>query len=254
MKEEVHNMNPEEYQNYNTSSYYQEPQDAMGNVATGLREALEQEVVAKSFLYMVAALVVTAIAAFYSPELMARWLVSSRMNIYLLFFAEIGIVMASNAAMRSNNVPLSAVLFTLYSYINGAVIGIIFWAYELASVGSIFLMTAAMFAVMAVYGLVTKRDLSSIGNICLMGLIGIIIASFVNIFLLKSSTLELGISVIGILIFVGLTAYDVQKIKERARYSTSDNVAVMALGGAFNLYLDFINLFLKLLRLFGKRK
>ena len=247
-------MEPNQY--YNNDQYTQTG-DLMGNIgaATGqVRELLQQEVIAKSFLYMVAALAVTAIAAFTAPDLLAGWLARGRYNMLILFGAELAIVIASNVAMSKNNVALSAILFTLYSYLTGATLGIIFWAYDLTSVGAVFLMTAAMFGVMAVYGLVTKKDLSSIGSICMMGIIGIIIASLVNVLLLHSTVFDLIVSIAGVAIFVGLTAYDVQKIKQRVYYATDDNVAVLALSGAFGLYLDFINIFLRLLRIFGKRR
>ncbi len=245
----------QQYYQQPQQQYYQpNPYQAVGQAASQVRDLLQNEVIAKSFLYMVAALAVTAIAAFTAPDLLAGWLMRGRYNFIILFVAELAIVIASNVAMSKNNVALSAILFTLYSYLTGATLGIIFWAYQLASVGAIFLMTAAMFGIMAVYGLVTKKDLSSIGNICMMGIIGIIIASLVNIFLLKSGVFDLIVSVSGVAIFVGLTAYDVQKIKRRVYYATDENVACLALWGAFGLYLDFINLFLRLLRLFGKRK
>ena len=245
---------------YNAPAYtesnigYEEAFGVAGETFTELKEALKQEVVAKSFLYMVAALGVTAVAAFVSPTLMAEWLMRNQYNMYILFGLELVVVIASNWAMSKNNVVLSAVLFTVYAYLTGAVLGIVFWAYDLASVGAVFLMTAGMFAVMAVYGLVTKKDLSSVRNICMMGIMGVIIASVVNGLILRSGMFDLIISYVVIAIFVGLTAYDVQKIKQRVYSATDENVAVLALSGAFGLYLDFINIFLRLLRLFGKRK
>ena len=107
---------------------------------------------------------------------------------------------------------------------------------------------------MAIYGLITDTDLSSVGNICLMGLIGIVLVGFVNIMVLDSEILDTFICCIGVMVFVGLTAYDTQKIKERVENTTDEDVLTLALFGGFELYLDFVNLFLKLLRLFGKRK
>lgn len=224
--------------------------DTFGEV----RELLQQEVISKSFLYLMAGLGVTAVAAFAAPTVMAGWLMRGQYNYILLFVAELAIVIVSNIAISKNNVALSAVLFTLYSYITGSLLGIIFWAYELTSVGTVFLMTALMFGIMAVFGMVTKRDLSSIGNICLMGLIGIIIATLVNVLFIRNGMFDLIVSVIGIGIFVALTAYDMQKIKRRVAYSNGENAQVLALSGAFELYLDFVNIFPRLLRLFGKRK
>ena len=247
-------MEPNQY-NYNDQYVQQNTYDEQAYSQFGqVRELLQQEVIAKSFLYMVAALAVTAIAAFTAPDLMAGWLARGRYNIMILFAAELAIVIASNVAMSKNNVAVSAILFTLYSYLTGATIGIVFWAYDLTSVGAVFLMTAGMFGAMAVYGLITKKDLSSIGSICIMAIIGIIIASLVNVLLLHSSVFDLVISLVGVAIFVGLTAYDVQKIKQRVYYANDENVSVLALSGAFGLYLDFINIFLRLLRIFGKRR
>ncbi len=219
-----------------------------------VRALMQQEVIAKSFLYMVAALAVTAIAAYASPHVLANWLASGRYNIFILFGAELAIVIVSNIALKKNNAPLYAVLFTVYSFLTGATLGIIFWLYDMRSVGAVFLMTALMFGIMAVYGLVTKKDLTSIGRLCMMGVIGIIIASLVNAFILRSGMVDFVVSIVGVLIFVALTAYDVQKIKKRVYYATDETVAVLSLAGAFELYLDFINIFLRLLRLFGKRK
>lgn len=243
-----------DYNNGQFEQYNEYPQQGINETAYQVKELLQQEVIAKSFLYMVAALAVTAIAAFTAPDLLAGWLARGKYNIMILFIAEFAIVIVSNIAMSKNNVALSAILFTVYSYLTGATLGIIFWAYDMTSVGAIFLMTAAMFAVMAVYGLVTKRDLSSIGNICMMAIIGIIIASIVNALILRSGLFDLIVSIVGVGIFVGLTAYDVQKIKQRVYYATDENVGVLALSGAFGLYLDFINIFLRLLRIFGKRR
>ncbi|MBQ2982032.1 MAG: Bax inhibitor-1/YccA family protein [Lachnospiraceae bacterium] len=210
------------------------------------------EVVSKSFLFMFVALLITAFAAFNTSMEFVYKLVMTD-TFYLFFIAEIAIVLISNYAIRKNNAILAAILYIAYSYLTGVTLSIIFLAYSMSSIASVFLITAAVFAIMAVYGMITKTDLSSIGNICFMGLLGIIIASLVNAFILHSSGLDFAISCIGVLIFVGLTAYDVQKIKERAQAATTENTMTLALFGAFELYLDFINLFLKLLSLFGKR-
>ena len=219
-----------------------------------LRSLMAEKVIAQSFLFMFAALLITAFSAYTAPYYMLNWLMRGSFNLYILFGAEIAIVLISNAALAKNNAVLAGILYTVYSYLTGATLGIIFLAYTGQSVAAVFLMTAGMFGVMSVYGLVTKRDLSGMGSILMMGLVGIIIAGLVNIFLLHSSGLEFIISIVGVLIFTGLTAYDVQKIKERVAIATTDNTLTLALFGGFELYLDFINLFLKLLRLFGKRK
>ncbi len=228
--------------------------NAVHTTMSRLKSLMYETVIARSFLFMVVALLITAFSAYTAPLYLLKWLLSGYYNIYILFGGELAVVLISNWAIAKNNTILTACLFTVYSYLNGATIGIILLAYTGTSVAAVFLMCSGMFAVMAVIGLVTQKDLSSMGNLMLMGLIGIIIAGLVNIFLLHSSGMDLLISVIGILIFVGLTAYDTQKIKESVRYATTDNINTLALAGAFELYLDFINLFLKLLRLFGKKK
>ena len=242
---------------------YQSYEDLSGGFESGnavqaslyqLKSLMYEEVIGKAFIFMVAALVITAFAAFTAPSYMLAWLAKTPYGFYLIFGAEIAIVLVSNSVLRKNNVVLAAILYTVYSYLTGATVGIIMLLYTGRSVAAVFLMTAGMFGVMAIYGLLTKRDLSSMGSLFLMGLVGIIIAGVVNIFLLHSTMLDLIISVAGVLIFVGLTAYDVQKLKERVNLSGTASATAVAMAGAFELYLDFINLFLKLLRLFGKRK
>ena len=145
-------------------------------------------------------------------------------------------------------------MFVLYSVINGATLSIIFVAYSIGTISTVFFITAGTFAVMAFIGYVVKADLSGMGKILFMALIGIIIATIVNLFV-KSSGLDMIISYAGVLIFVGLTAYDTQKIKNMLMMAgdTSEMSQKIALLGALSLYLDFINLFIYLLRIFGKR-
>lgn len=218
-----------------------------------LKAIAAEEVVAKSFLFMVVALVITAGAALTTSPMVAVRMLTGY-NFMILLFAELAIVGVSNWAISKNNAILAGILFAVYSYLTGVTCSVLFLVYTGSSMASIFLITAGIFAVMAVFGLVTKKDLSTAGSILLMGLLGIVIAGFVNLFLLKNSMLDTIICAIGVLIFVGLTAYDTQKIKRMAAISNESNVLTLALFGAFQLYLDFINLFLKLVRLFGKRK
>lgn len=240
--------------NYNTNpSFNYDTEAAAPQQAQNLKALLCEEVISKSFLFMIGALLITACAALtISPYIAFRLL--SGVNFYILIAAELGIVLVSNWALRKNNAILAGILFTAYSYLTGVTLSIIFLVYTTTSIVTIFVTTAALFGIMAVYGLVTKRDLSSIGNLCLMGLLGIILVGVVNLLILKNTMLDTAISAVGVLIFVGLTAYDTQKIKKNVAASNSQNVTSLALYGAFELYLDFINLFLKLLSLFGKRK
>jgi len=150
----------------------------------------------------------------------------------------------------------AAVCFVMYAVLNGLTLSIIFLLYTATSVAATFFICAGMFGAMAVYGSVTKRDLTSIGNLCFMALFGLIIAMLVNMFLLRSAGFDLIVSGVGVLVFVGLTAYDAQKLKQiHAKGADgTDADKKLAIMGALALYLDFINMFLFLLRLMGRRR
>lgn len=172
----------------------------------------------------------------------------------ILILAELGLVFYLSARVEKLRAATASGLFFGYSVLNGLTLSVIFLAYTSTSIAGTFFIAAGMFGAMAVYGLVTKRDLSGLGSFLIMGLVGIIIASVVNIFL-NSSSIHWTISVLGVLIFTGLTAYDVQKIKrigeEGILAQGTETVRKGAVMGALALYLDFINLFLMLLRFFG---
>lgn len=209
---------------------------------------------AKVFNWMAIGLALTGGVAYLTAESgLARTLVASPLFL-ILVLAELGLVFFLSARIDKIQAGTATGLFLGYSILNGLTLSMIFLAYTRASIAGTFLVTAGMFAAMAVYGLVTKRDLSAMGSFMFMGLIGIILASIVNIFL-KSSGLYWAISAIGVLVFVGLTAYDVQKIKtigeEGIMQQGETAIRRGAIIGALALYLDFINLFLMLLRFFG---
>jgi FtsH-binding integral membrane protein len=227
--------------------------NGISGIISEASEALQQKVVAQSFIFMVAALAVTWVGAKVASAALLEWMMSSPVNMIILFVAEIAIVLISNVALKKNNVVLSACLFTAYSFINGAMLGIVCSIYTDASVAKVIVITGITFAVTALYGLVAKKDLSSVGSLCIMGLIGLILVGLINFFV-KSEPLDYLASFIGVAVFVGLTAYDTQKIKKHVAYADSYNVTALSLNGAFELYLDFINLFLYLLKIFGKRR
>ncbi len=173
----------------------------------------------------------------------------------VLIFAELGLVIAVSWGINKMSAATATALFAFYAALNGITLGTIFLIYSLPAITAAFATTAGTFAVMAVYGSVTRRDLSKFGSILFMGLLGLIIASIVNIFL-RSSGLDWIITYAGVLIFVGLTAYDAQKIKHLyiamgGDVETNKKIAVL---GALTLYLDFVNLFLYLLRIFGGKR
>jgi len=175
---------------------------------------------------------------------------------WVLAFAPLGIVFLFAARINSMSVSAAQTVFWVFSALIGASISTIFVVYTQASIAQIFLITAATFGGLSLWAYTTKRDLSGMGSFLIMGLIGVIIASVVNLFL-HSSGLQFAVSVLTVLIFAGLTAYDTQRLKDD--YSTYASAGEAALGrsavmGALNLYLDFINMFMALLQLFGQRE
>jgi len=211
----------------------------------------------KVYTWMALALVITGFTAYYvatTPSLLSL-IYSNQVVLWGLIIAELALVIGLSAAINRLSLTTATLLFVLYSVLNGAMLSSVFLIYTTASIANVFFITAGTFGAMAAYGYFTKKDLTSWGRILLMALIGIIIASVVNIFL-RNSMFDLVISYIGVAIFVGLTAYDSQKIKEMMLQApdASEQTQKIALLGALTLYLDFINLFLYLLRIFGKRE
>jgi FtsH-binding integral membrane protein len=211
----------------------------------------------KVYVWMTLALVITGFTAYAvaaTPNLQ-QLVFANTWVLWGLIIAEVGLVIAINAAINKLSLAMATLLFILYSVINGATLSVIFVAYSIGTISKVFFITAGTFAVMAFIGYVTKTDLSKMGKILFMALIGIIIATVVNIFV-KSSGLDMILSYVGVLVFVGLTAYDTQKIKQMLWQAgnVSENSQKVALLGALSLYLDFINLFLYLVRLLGRRK
>jgi uncharacterized protein len=174
----------------------------------------------------------------------------------VLIVAQFGIVIALSAAVHKMSAFMATAMFVLYSVLTGLTLSSIFIVYPIGSIANAFFTCAGMFLAMSVYGTVTKKDLSGMGSFLFMGLIGIIIASIVNLFI-GSTFMDFVISVCGVIIFTGLTAYDTQKLREFGSAAPlEDGTAVRrgAILGALELYLDFINLFLMLLRLFGANR
>ena len=211
----------------------------------------------KVYVWMALALVITGATAYgvaTSPGILTA-LYSNQLLFWGLVMAEFALVIGITAAINRLSLTTATLMFILYSVINGAVLSSIFVIYTMSSIASVFFITAGTFSVMALIGYTTKTDLTSMGKILFMALIGIIIATVVNIFL-KSSGLEMIVSYLGVLIFVGLTAYDSQKIKRMLQMApdASEGAQKIALLGALTLYLDFVNLFIYLLRIFGRRE
>ena len=211
----------------------------------------------KVYLWMTLALVITGFTAYYvaTSETLMMALFTNQILFWGLVIGELVLVFSLSAAINRLSLTTATLMFVLYSVINGATMSFIFLAYTASSITNVFLITAGTFAVMAVFGYLTKTDLTSWGKILMMALIGIIIATIVNIFT-KSEGLAMILNYLGVLVFVGLTAYDSQKIKQMLMMAPDAGEAAqkVALLGALSLYLDFINLFLYLLRILGSRR
>jgi len=211
----------------------------------------------KVYLWMSLALVITGFTAYFvaTSQTLLTMIFGNSLVMWGLIIAEFALVFAISGAINKLSLTTATLLFTLYSVLNGATLSVIFLAYTLSSIASVFFITSATFGAMALYGYFTKKDLSSWGRILFMALIGIIIATVVNIFL-KSGALNMIVSYVGVLVFVGLTAYDSQKIKEMLLQASDagEGMQKIALLGALSLYLDFINLFIYLLRIFGSNR
>lgn len=209
----------------------------------------------KVYLWMTLALMITGITAAgvaNSPNILAL-IYSSQVVMWGIIIAEFGLVIYISARLEKMSLSTATTLFALYSILNGVMLSSIFLLYSTAIISKVFFITAGTFGVTALYGYATKKDLSSLGNILFMALIGLVIATVVNVFM-KSAMFDLILSYIGVIIFVGLTAWDSQKIKHMmmVQQDADESAQKLALIGALSLYLDFINLFLYLLRIFGR--
>lgn len=171
---------------------------------------------------------------------------------WVVMFAPLGFVFAMSLGWQRFSFPILLTLFVLYSAINGISFSFIFMAYSIGTIFKVFASTSVLFGFMAIVGATTKTDLTKMGSFLMMALFGMIIASLINFFT-KSSTMDYIISFVGVVVFTGLTAYDVQKIKNMEAENAGEGRLKLGLMGALSLYLDFINLFLMLLRLFGRR-
>ena len=211
----------------------------------------------KVFVWMTLALAITGLTAYgvaTSPTILSL-IFSSKVTFFGLIIAEFALVFAISGAINRLSLSTATLLFILYSVVNGATLSTIFFAFSVATIGKVFFITAGTFGAMALVGYTTKTDLTSMGKLLFMALLGIIIASVVNMFV-ASSGLDLILSYVGVLVFVGLTAYDTQKIKQMCQSApdAGESAQKLALIGALSLYLDFINLFLYLLRIFGNNR
>ncbi len=229
-------------------------QPAWISASTEQMEVRERAFFRSVYGWMFTGLMLTALAALAVTQVPAMQQLILGTGLYLvLFLVELGLVFFLSFRIMKMSAGTAAATFLVYSVLNGLTLSAIFLVYAQATIVNAFAGAAAMFGAMAIYGAVTKRDLTSWGSFFMMGLIGVILMGVINIFM-HSNAIEFAISVIGIFVFLGLTAYDNQKLKSYAHAgagSLQDNLAII---GALALYLDFVNLFLLLLRLFGSRR
>jgi hypothetical protein len=210
----------------------------------------------KVYVWMTLALVITGFTSYgvaTSPAILQA-IYGNQLLFWGMIIAEFALVIGVSAAIHRLSLTTATLMFILYSVINGALLSYIFLVYTASSVATVFFITAGTFGAMALLGYTTKTDLSSMGKYLIMALIGLIIATVVNLFI-QSTGFMLILSYVGVLIFVGLTAYDSQKIKQMLLQApdAGEGAQKLALLGALTLYLDFINLFIYLLRIFGRR-
>lgn len=230
-----------------------QPQPAWISASTAETGMRVRAFIRSVYAWMFGGLLLTAFAAVWVVSSKAmQQLVGNRPMMIVLIIAELGLVFAISAGLRRFSPAAAASMFLVFSLLNGLTLSTIFFVYSTQSIVQAFVVAAGMFGAMSVYGMVTKRDLTSWGSFFFMGLIGIVICSVVNIFL-HSGGFSFVISLIGVFVFVGLTAWDTQKLKSFATVDgpMQESLAVV---GALALYLDFLNLFLFLLRILGDRR
>ncbi|MBG2877062.1 Bax inhibitor-1/YccA family protein [Proteus alimentorum] len=217
-----------------------------------------QTFMAQVYGWMTVGLLLTAFVAYYvaSSYALQDMIFSSKVVFFGLIIAQLGLVFVLSGMVHKMSGAMATSLFMLYSVLTGVTISSVLLVYTASSIASTFFICAAMFGALSIYGYTTKRSLTGMGSFLFMGLIGIIIASIVNIFM-QSSMMSMVISYAGVLIFAGLTAYDTQKLKDMGNeinQEDKENMRRYSIMGALTLYLDFINLFLMLLRILGDRR
>ncbi len=208
----------------------------------------------KVYLWMFIGLLISGAVAYYTSVTPGvRGLVYGGFTFFIIL--ELVVVIAFSALRKKVSPAVAKILFIIYSVVSGLTLSSIFLVYKLESIGMVFISAALMFGLLALYGFITKNDLSSFGKVLIFALLAIIIMSLINMFI-GNSTFSIVISVISIVVFLGLTAWDMQALKAMYNYYASDEKELnkIAIYGALDLYLDFINIFLQLLNLFGKRR
>lgn len=221
----------------------------------GVSDRSTNVMLSKVYWWMFGALTVTGLTALYVSNSMSmlQFIFADKWTFLILVAVELGLVIGLSAALDRISALTATLMFLLYSVINGMTLSSIFIIYDIASIARTFFVSAGIFAAMAVVGSITKRDLTKIGTVCIFAVIGLIVVTLINFFI-GSTMLEMVVSGIGVVVFLGLTAYDSQKIKAMLHNAPeNDATSKIAVYGALELYLDFINIFLYMLRFLGRR-
>ena len=239
-------------------AYRTDPRFAQARVADGAMDEGLRSFMLGVYNYMGLGLAITGLVAFVVASSPALYMpIFTTPLKWVVMLAPLGFVMFLGARIQAMSVSAAQITFWLFAAVMGVSLASIFLVFTGESIARVFFITAATFGGISLYGYTTKRDLSGMGSFLMMGLIGIVIASLVNIFL-ASSALQFAVSVIGVLVFTGLTAWDTQRLKEEYlgsfQYAGGDLAAKGAIMGALSLYLNFINLFMMLLQLFGNQR
>ena len=250
---------------YNDNQYGQQPQVAreMFPSLWGSQEDLDRATsmcLARVFMRMFAALLVTAAVSFgiYQTPGGTEYIMANPILMIVLIVVQLILVMVLAFRVMKMSPTVSNVMFFIYAILTGVTLSIIFISYELGTIFQAFAISALMFGAMAIYGTITKRDLTGIGSFLRMALIGLILASLLNLIFFRNDMMSIIINYVGVLIFVGLTAYDTQRIKNMLAEANAENaeeaIKKISVMGALILYLDFINIFLKILAIIGRRR
>lgn len=245
-------MNENQNQEFNREEVWQDS-SYTSTRTMGDSQELMSRVATKSLMVTFIGLIVTTIVAYLTCSnisFMVELVLSGAYT--FLIIAELVVVLVNSWAISKKNIALAGVLFGVYSIINGLTLSVVLFAYDIGTVQEAFLMSAIVFGVMAAYGYFTKKDLSSIGSICTMALLGVILVSLLNAFVFKSSGMDLMLDYIVVLLFVGITAFDMYRMKQMAVAGGEEEVNRIALFTGMQLYLDFINIFLRLIRIMGR--
>ncbi|MGN1085161.1 MAG: Bax inhibitor-1/YccA family protein [Lachnospiraceae bacterium] len=251
-------MNEEWKQNDSTESPWSEfetPYVSQYNYDAQAAQNLHSRAAVRSFLVVFFGLMITTVAAyvtFFSETILSALFLGGAFTFVLI--AELVVVLVNSWAIAKGKLILSAVLYLIYTVLNGVTLSSVFLVYDFGSIKEAFLLAGLIFGVMAAYGYFTKKDLSQMGSIAIMALLGVVLVSLANAFLFHSTGLDLVMDYVVVLLFVGITAYDMNRMKQMVIVGGEGELNRVALFTGMQLYLDFINLFLRLIRILGKKR